>query len=597
LLSFTKAYTYNISRLKPSSRLLAIGFSTLFLFSGNSAIANKSTTTQLKTTATNSDATWSDFTVLKGDNLSVIFKRAGLTASDVLEISNATATEKTFVRMIPGETLSFQLRDKSLQQIRYVISHNTTIVITKSDTAESGYALSREVKNTVAQQPAISKPLNTIPLSENLTQASEPKVPAALASTTNINNDLAGNKIAAQQTSEPPVSSLSGTVIKPVSELDLLLQQQDSDQLMNWVYYSVQPKDNLSTIFSRAGLTSTDVHYVSSATKEQRTFNRLMPGERIGFLIRSGHLISVEYIVSPLKTVILSRTDRTNYTVETLQRKPKIGYRSVAGKIENSLFVDALNAGISNNMTMNFAKVFAWDVDFSQDLQPGDRFKVVYEEITIDGKKIKDGNIVAAQFDIGGQSLIGIFYRDSDGGVGFYTPDGHSMRKAFLRMPVEFARISSKFNPRRKHPILNKIRAHKGVDYAAKTGTPIMASGDGKIVYRGRKGGFGNTIVIQHGTSFNTLYAHMSRFNKAYKLGSRVQQGQIIGYVGSTGAVTGPHLHYEFRVDGVHKNPLKVKVPKAPALNSKELDAFKAVAEVAMQKLNKLSYEKIASAN
>ena len=592
MLSFTKAYTYNISRLQPCSKLFAIAFSALCLLPGSNAHATKNTISKLNSAAVSTTARWSDYTVLKGDNLSIIFRRAGLSPRDVLNISNATAAEKTFVRMLPGEKISFQLNDKSLQQIKYVISANTTIVITKSDAAESGYSLTREVKTTQALTSSDQR--ESAAISEQAIKPSQtPNPVVAVAVTVDTNNQAPSDQASEQSNDASP-----DTTIQPApSELDIILKQQDSSQLENWVYYNVQAKDNLTTLFTRAGLTYTDVHYVSGATGEQRTFERLMPGERIGFLIRSGHLLKIQYIISPLKTVLLTRTDKSNYQVETLQRTPKISYKSVAGKIENSLFVDALNAGLTNNMTMNFAKVFAWDVDFSQDLQPGDKFKVIYEEITIDGKKIKDGNIVAAQFDIGGQSLIGIFYRDSDGGVGFYTPDGHSMRKAFLRMPVEFARISSKFNPRRKHPILNTIRAHKGVDYAAKRGTPIMASGNGKIVYRGRKGSFGNTIVIQHGTSFNTLYAHMSRFNKAFKLGSRVQQGQVIGYVGSTGAVTGAHLHYEFRVDGVHKNPLKVKIPKALALDPKELKAFKVVAEVAMQKLNKLNDEKLASAN
>jgi murein DD-endopeptidase MepM/ murein hydrolase activator NlpD len=172
------------------------------------------------------------------------------------------------------------------------------------------------------------------------------------------------------------------------------------------------------------------------------------------------------------------------------------------------------------------------------------------------------------------------------GDVGFYTPEGRSMRKAFLRMPVELARISSKFNPRRLHPISKTVRPHRGVDYAAKSGTPIMASGNGKIVHLGRKGNYGKTIVIQHGTSINTLYAHMSGYYKDLKVGSRVTQGQVIGYIGATGAVTGPHLHYEFRVDGVHKNPLTVKLPKAISLDPTEKKAFSIVAQAALKQLN-----------
>ena len=375
MLSFTKAYTVNISRLKPSSKLLAIGFSALCLLPGSNAFANKSATTKLSSAVTSTTAAWSEFTVLKGDNLSIIFRRAGLSPRDVLNVSNATAAQKTFVRMLPGEKISFQLRGKSLQQIKYLISANTTIVITQSDTAESGYSLSREVKDSQALIFTQQKNSSAVSVQETPPSKTQSPVVAVAAKI-----DANTAKVSPQVN-----SATSDSIIEPaVSALDTVLQQQDPSQLENWVYYSVQPEDNLTTLFTRAGLTYTDVHYVIGATREEPVFNRLMPNEKIGLLIRSGHLLKIQYIVNPLKTVLLTRTDKSNYHVETLQREPVISYKSVAGRIENSLFVDALNAGLSNNMTMNFAKVFAWDVDFSQDLQPGDKFKVVYEEMTID---------------------------------------------------------------------------------------------------------------------------------------------------------------------------------------------------------------------
>ncbi len=573
--------------------------------------------------------------------------------------------------MIPGETLALLIKEGDLQKIRYAISPNTTIVLTKvfdAETDASIYQLATETKElTIATAaPTINSTLtnpnpNSAPEPEPVLAVTTQHDPLVLIDPDNYTAierqnfigtsgdslstifDHAG--LAAKYISylddgvknssfalEKPFSALSIgdslsllivddsllelthtsqtgittratrgldfqhlyviTKIEPQLESSVPLQISlesalaDTDRADNWIYYTVQPTDNLSTIFMRAGLSHTDVYYVNNAAQKERIFQRMMPNEKVGFLIRDGHLIKIKYIISPLKSVLFNRTDKDSYAVKVLERTPTTVVKQVAGQINSSLFVDALNAGLSNSMTMNFAKVFAWDVDFSQDIQVGDKFKLIYEELTIDGKKIKDGNIIAAQFDTGGQSLIGIFYRDSEGDVGFYTPEGRSMRKAFLRMPVEFARISSKFNLRRKHPIYNKIRAHRGVDYAAKRGTPIMASGNGKISYLGRRGEYGKTIIIQHGTSINTLYAHMSGYNKELKVGSRVKQGQVIGYVGATGAVTGAHLHYEFRVDGIHKNPLTVKLPKATNMQAKELESFKLVADSALKQLN-----------
>ena len=224
---------------------------------------------------------------------------------------------------------------------------------------------------------------------------------------------------------------------------------------------------------------------------------------------------------------------------------------------------------------MELAGIFGWDVDFALDIREGDQFAVLYEQLYLDGERIGTGNILAAEFTNQGKIHRAVRYTDPQGHTDYYAPDGHSMRKTFLRTPVAFSRISSRFNLARKHPILNRIRAHKGVDYAASRGTPITATGNGKIDWLGKKGGYGNTIVIQHGSKYSTLYAHLNSYGRGLKKGSRVRQGQIIGYVGSSGLASGPHLHYEFRVDGVHRNPLTVKLPNAAPLPAKYRDQFK----------------------
>jgi murein DD-endopeptidase MepM/ murein hydrolase activator NlpD len=215
------------------------------------------------------------------------------------------------------------------------------------------------------------------------------------------------------------------------------------------------------------------------------------------------------------------------------------------------------------------------------DIRVQDQFALIYEEKYLDDQFIGEGHILTAQFTNRGQVFNAI--RHSDGN--YYSPKGYSMRKAFLRSPVDFFRISSKYNPNRKHPVLKTIRPHRGVDYAAATGTPIKASGDGKVIWRGTKGGYGRTIILQHAGIYTTLYAHMSKYNSKVKKGSRVKQGQIIGYIGSSGLVTGPHLHYEFRANGVHKNPLKVKFPNVKPLNKKQMKEFKPMANAILAQL------------
>ena len=212
---------------------------------------------------------------------------------------------------------------------------------------------------------------------------------------------------------------------------------------------------------------------------------------------------------------------------------------------------------------MEMAEIFGWDIDFSLDIRAGDEFLVLYEELYENGDKVGDGNILAAEFINQKKSYRAVRYENPNGRVAYFAPDGLSMRKAFLRSPVKFGRVSSRFNLKRLHPVLHKIRAHRGVDYAAPRGTPIRASGDGKVIFVGRKGGYGRTVMLRHGSTYTTLYAHMNGYAKGVRSGRRVNQGQVIGYIGSSGLATGPHLHYEFRVRGVHRNPLTVKLPQA----------------------------------
>ncbi|WP_372835118.1 OapA family protein, partial [Pontibacterium sp.] len=361
----------------------------------------------------------------------------------------------------------------------------------------------------------------------------------------------------------------------------------------NWVRYTIGKGDTLSSLFSKAGLSSQDVYSVTNASRHNKGLSRIYPGQEISFLIENNELKKLRLIRSKLLSTQIEKTEN-GYVSQIIERKPEIQHRYASGVINSSLFVDAEKAGLSNRMIMSLASIFGWDVDFALDIRQGDSFSVIYEERFLDGKMIGEGNIIAAQFTNQGRLVTALRFTDSNGTSSYYTPNGKSMRKAFLRTPVDFARISSRFNLKRKHPVLNRIRAHKGTDYAARTGTPIKASGDGKIIWRGTKGGFGRAVIIQHGSNITTLYAHMSKYRKGQRSGSRVKQGDIIGYVGQSGLASGPHLHYEFRLNGVHKNPMRVKFPNAAPIPKKERPAFKAVAATLMTQLESYRTTQVA---
>lgn len=361
-----------------------------------------------------------------------------------------------------------------------------------------------------------------------------------------------------------------------------------------WLDIKIKSGDTLTSLFKQAGLDARDVYQVSSATKDSIALQKLRPGQTLSFIVEDDSLIKLKHTKDRLTSSLVIQTDE-GYQIEELSRTPEVIPRFAEGSIQNSLFYDASQAGLSNRMIMELAAIFGWDIDFALDLRVGDNFNLIYEEKFLDGELIGEGNILAAQFVNRGETYTALRYTDSQGNSSFYTPDGKSMRKAFLRSPINFARISSSFKNRRKHPVLGLTRAHKGTDYAARTGTPIKAAGDGKIIWRGTKGGYGRCVIIQHGGNITTLYAHMNNYRKGQRNGTRVKQGQIIGYVGKTGLASGPHLHYEFRVSGVHKNPQTVKLPHASPIAKIERDAFFAQAKNLMAQLETYKATQLAS--
>jgi len=367
--------------------------------------------------------------------------------------------------------------------------------------------------------------------------------------------------------------------LKPV-EQTTPLATQPQPQIVR-----VNSGDSLSVIFSKQGISARQLQEIVALGEQSTALTRLYPGDELRLTVSDeGQLQALQYDIDDAQTLDISRLDG-RFQATIIQHPLETRVRHVHGIINSSLFLSAQRAGLSDNLTMKLAGIFGWDIDFALDIRQGDHFSVIYDEIFRDGEKIRDGDIHVAEFSNRKHTYSAVRYTDASNRTDYYTPEGMSMRKAFLRTPVEFSRISSRFSLHRKHPVLNRIRAHKGVDYAAPRGTPIKATGDGKVVFRGTKGGYGKAIILQHGQRYTTLYGHMSRFAKGIRNGKRVRQGQTIGYIGSSGLATGPHLHYEFRLNGVHRNPLTVKFPEASPIDKRYRDDFLAQAKQAMARL------------
>ena len=356
------------------------------------------------------------------------------------------------------------------------------------------------------------------------------------------------------------------------------------DLLPQWHEETVGSGDNLSLIFARAGFSERDVYQVSSADGG-RALRKIFPGETIAFLKdESNELVKVKHVQSRLKWTTFSRSG-SQYSAQTVERNPETRERSATMRIASSLFTAGQQAGLSSRVIMDLAGVFGGVVDFALDPREGDTIELVYEEQYLDGEKFADGDIIAAAFTNKGETYEAYRYTDAAGDTSYYDEQGVSMRKAFLKAPVDFTRVSSNFNPNRLHPIYKTKRPHRGTDYAAPRGTPVYAAGDGRVVEAGYSRANGNYVFIQHGESYKTHYLHLDK--RRVKKGERVQQGGVIGTVGSTGAATGPHLHYEFLVNGVHRNPRSVHkiLPKAKSLPNTEMARFSSAIKAPVQEL------------
>ena len=355
-----------------------------------------------------------------------------------------------------------------------------------------------------------------------------------------------------------------------------ILDELNHESIKQWQELTVKSGDSLSKLFKRANL--------------KPKLTKIFPKDTIRVLTdEQGKLQALHYEIDP-ETYIMVERDNDELIAREHKHVIETRVAHAEGTIDSSLFLAANEANISENVIMELAGIFGWDIDFALDIRKGDSFKLLYEEIYRNGEKIKDGEILAAEFINDGDIYRAVRYTNPETSRSeYYTPEGKSMRKEFLRTPVNFARISSRFTTKRYHPVLHKVRSHKGVDYAAKTGTPIRAAGDGKVIFKGKKGGYGRVVIIQHGSKYTTLYAHLNSYNKKIGVGKKVKQGQTIAYVGKSGLATGPHLHYEFRVNGVHRNPLTVKLPSSGPVPERYMADFELTTTPVLAQLDLLT--------
>lgn len=373
-----------------------------------------------------------------------------------------------------------------------------------------------------------------------------------------------------------------------LAQYHLTADSEPSNAGPQWHELTIKPGDRLSNVFTRVGLNDQDLYELFDGNKGAKDLRKLNAGQKISFLVdENGKLQELKYHKTILDTVKFVRTG-VGFSTQTISLKPELRYALRQGTINSSLFVAGKQAGLTTTMTMELANIFGWDVDFALDIKKGDSFKVMFEEQYLEGKKIGNGAILSAEFTNNGKTYKAVRYTNKEGISRFYGVDGRGMNKAFLRTPVDFARISSSFSLARLHPVLNTIRAHKGTDYAASIGTPVKATGDGKVIFAGRQGGYGNCIMIQHGQGYETVYGHLNNFAKGLSTGSRVSQGQVIAYVGKTGLASGPHLHYEFHQNGKVKDPVTVALPQSMGIAANEKDRFLAVTQPVVARMESL---------
>jgi murein DD-endopeptidase MepM/ murein hydrolase activator NlpD len=356
-----------------------------------------------------------------------------------------------------------------------------------------------------------------------------------------------------------------------------------------WREERIRRGDTVATILVRLGVDDPDAMKYLLQARDVRSLYRLIPGRSVrAVTTNNGHLEQLAYLNTDGKRLLVERTGEGFLVTETV---PELEARITqsSGEITSSLFGATDAAGLHENIAIQLADIFSSDIDFNRDLRTGDRFAVVYEANYAHGEFVGVGRVVTAEFTNQGNTYRAVYFQDQNGRGGYYAPDGQNVRKAFLRSPLVFSRVTSRYTDSRFHPVLRKWVAHRGIDYGARAGTPVRATADGTVKHAGRKGGYGMLVSIRHANGYGTRYAHLSDVAKDIRRGSRVAQGQVIGYVGQTGLANGPHLHYEFLVDGVQRDPAKLSLPAGPPITPDLRVGFEAKAASLLNRLDLLA--------
>lgn len=387
------------------------------------------------------------------------------------------------------------------------------------------------------------------------------------------------------------------TVLEEIALPDALSLESDKNTEQNFWYKDfVRRDDTLQNMLSRLNIRNRDAYeFIRNDLIASEIAKALIPGKQVEAVTDiDGNLVKFEFQLTADQYLTISKTI-DGYQAEKQQRQLEVRPILKSAKINSSLFGATDDANIPDNIAIQLADIFESEINFHTDLRRGDHFNVIYEGNYHQGELIKTGDVLAAEFVNDGKTFRAVGYRDSDNKMQYYTPDGKSLHKSFLRSPLEFTRVSSGFSVARFHPVLQRVRAHKGVDMAAPTGTRVKASGDAVVDFVGQKGGYGNVIVLKHNNGISTVYGHLSRFAAGLRRGAKVAQGEIIGFVGMTGVATGPHLHYEFLMNGQHRDPMKVALPKANTIDARNKAEFMNVSNQLTAQLRLLGSSNIAA--
>jgi murein DD-endopeptidase MepM/ murein hydrolase activator NlpD len=365
-------------------------------------------------------------------------------------------------------------------------------------------------------------------------------------------------------------------------------QPTDSGAFDFWREERIGRGETLPSLLQRLGVDTEDRQALIAATRQSKSSMSLVPGRSVlARVSSSGRLLLMRYLASDTTLVSVNRANGDfRISQQTIQTDMRPVMRS--GSVQGSLFGATDAADVPDRIASEMAEAFSGDIDFHKDLRRGDHFSVVYEAFYYDGQLVKTGRLLAAEFVNQDKAYRAVYFMNAQGHDGYYNAEGQSMKRAFLKSPMPFNRISSGFSLARLHPVLQIMRSHKGIDYAAPTGTPVRAIADSVVSFVGKQGGYGNLVVLNHQSPYSTAYGHLSAYGKGIKRGSKIRQGQVIGYVGATGLATGPHLHYEFRVNGEQRNPLAMKLPTSYPLDNRAKAQFAAYAQPLAARLNLL---------